>query len=294
MGKHQYTKLERVDVVESTKDVELVEVAAVEVEEPAAPVVDDATVPDDELYYGWLAERQYAVDVRSIWSRSWELYRNHAGLLTGGFVAVVFAHCLVGPGSLLGSYMGYGYLVMLMNGMRASNTTGFMKFNDLFSGFSLFVPLLGLMLTQAVLMISAIVAYIFAVIGLYFLIFIKLSAPAWVGYPYLAVVLALLYPLIYVSVGIHMAAPVLLEFHTRRIGVFASVGLAFKQLNKKFTSVVLFVTMLACFQVLGTLAFGVGIFFTAPLSIVLYMTLVKDMFGLNASEFRASECVVCV
>merc|ERR1712093_614077 len=43
-----------------------------------------ATVPDDELYYGWLAERQYAVDVRSIWSRSWELYRNHAGLLLPG------------------------------------------------------------------------------------------------------------------------------------------------------------------------------------------------------------------
>merc|ERR1711916_152246 len=105
----------------------------------------------------------------------------------------------------------------------------------------------------------------------------KASAPVWVV---IAVAIVLLYPLMYISVGLHLAAPVLLEFHTRRIGVFASIGLAFKQMHRKFSAVVLFVTLLGLIQALGALAGGIGLMFTIPFATVTYMFLVKDMFGL--------------
>merc|ERR1712065_14125 len=66
---------------------------------------------------------------------------------------------------------------------------------------------------MGILMLTAIVFYALILLALIF----KASAPVWVV---IAVAIVLLYPLMYIGIGLHLAAPVLLEFHTRRIGVF--------------------------------------------------------------------------
>merc|ERR1711916_90526 len=290
MGKSpKYTKLTVVEE-KSGKDVEMVgmkEVGEVVVVEAVEGADDVCIVPEDMHYLTWLEANEYEVNARSIFSRTWEVYKAHWKVLVGGLLAVALAHCAVGPGSLLGSYMGYGYLVVVLNGLRPTNPTAFMKFNDMFSGFSVFVPLFGLMLTQGILMLTAVVFYALILLAL----IIKASAPVWVV---IAVAIVLLYPLMYIGIGLHLAAPVLLEFHTRRIGVFASIGLAFKQMHRKFTSVILFVTVLSVISMLGALFGGIGALFTGSYALVACLTLFKDMFGLNAREYRAGECVVCV
>merc|ERR1711916_293475 len=167
-------------------------------------------------YPTWLEANEYEVNARSIFSRTWEA-------------------CALCCGPRVAPWVVHGVRIPCYGPQRApaTNPTAFMKFNDMFSGFSVFVPLFGLMLTQGILMLTAVVFYALILLALIF----KASAPVWVV---IAVAIVLLYPLMYIGIGLHLAAPVLLEFHTRRIGVFASIGLAFKQMHRKFTSVILF------------------------------------------------------
>jgi len=257
------------------------------VTEPAdAAEVDPNLVPDDVEYGDWLREHDYTGSLGSIFQRGFNLYKKQCCTITLTFILISATCCIPVVGWLIGAFMTYGFVLMLMNGMRVNNPAGFMRFNDVFGAFSLFLPVTGLMLVQTLIQLAAAAVVIAAVV-----LQLQYDTPYWLVCLTVAV---LSVPIAYLSVCVCYAAPVLLEFHTRRVGVFASLAHAFRQVNKHVVRVMLLQIVIATFQMSGLWFFLVGVLFTAPLGWVAQMYLFKDMFGLLARDFRAGECVVCV
>lgn len=250
----------------------------------AVNVADRLVVPAGASYVAWLAEHQYEIKYCELLSRSWAVYKSHVGIVTGGALFTLVGLAVLGP---IGFVVAAGYFMLLLNGVRSGNATNYMRFNDMFSGFTLFFPLLGYMIVKSVLILGQLFASI--------LIVAASCQYLHVPRPLLVLeALILAVPFCYTCLATCLAGPILLEFHTEKIGVFAALGLGFAQLKKQWLRVFVMCWIMFMINSIGMGLCGLGAVFTVPFTAVVSVNMWREMFGNMARDFRAGECVVCV
>eukprot|EP00300_Choanocystis_sp_HF-7_P028483 c34145_g1_i1.p1 GENE.c34145_g1_i1~~c34145_g1_i1.p1 ORF type:complete len:282 (+),score=58.07 c34145_g1_i1:48-893(+) len=256
-------------------------------EAPIAPVVTPMpsfVVPAEAHYPAWLATHSYDLNLCVLLNSSWTVYKLHMSALVGGFLFVLLSAMVVGPFAFI---FALGYVMMILNALRASNTSHFMRFNDIFSGVTLTVPLFGWMITKTVMLLSMLIGVCIVLHASH----AKLHAPPAV---LLAEFFLMMIPISYVSLATCLAGPIIMEFHTQRVGVFAAIGLAFRQLSKQWFRVMVICGIAGSINMMGMIILGVGAVFTIPFTTVFMLHVWREMFGLLNRDLRAGECVMCI
>ena len=222
-----------------------------------------------------------------IFCEACSLYRDNWVKLIALHLLSMATMCCLPIGPVASILMGCGYFMMILNALRESNTTKFMRTNDIFSAMTLVVPIMSQLLVMAVIFFCAFVSVIVSAVYMHHFT----HSPALT----LATVIVMLIPVFFVYMKLAYAIPVLLEFHTHKIGVFRAMAVSATQVHKHCGQVIL--TQFCIWGIVassGAILCFVGVIFTVPLAIVMECIVFREMFGLKKLDHRAANCVCCI
>jgi len=130
---------------------------------------------------------------------------------------------------------------------------------DGFNGFRLFCPLLALFLLQLLI--------------------------------YIAGLICLIIPYIYLSIAMTFAPIVYLEYHRYGISIWQSIKLSIHLVNKNFCAIFGFLILLYLIEMLGIICIFFGLLVAIPVIVTSHVVAFRDMFGFYESNFGGSVVV---
>ena len=205
---------------------------------------DTATRQDAEVYAREILTRNYILDIRACLRRGWALIARDFWPVIGVTAVMLL---LVGSngGAILGGPLVGGLCLYFLRKMHAQDST----VATAFSGFSIaFLPLFfaGLILAAA------------TILG--FLCFVV---------PGILIALAGILPLALVI--------------DKRLDFWPAMQLTLKKINQQRWKFLQFIAILAVINLAGLLVLGIGVFFTAPVTIAAMMCAYEDIFSFAAA-----------
>ncbi len=213
---------------------------------PVPPSLDSAKA--DQLA-SEIIGRGYNLAIGSCFARSWKLYTEHFGLLTGTTAVVLILHTVLhsvpAVGNLasivLGGVFSAGLSIVFLKAIRRQAP----EFADMFVGFQRsFVPL----------MLASTITFILVSAGL----------------------LLCLLPGIYLAVAWLFTYPLVLE---RSLDFWPAMELSRKVVHERWWELFALALGAVALFTIGLLLFGLGAFFTTPIAFGAIMYAYEDIFG---------------
>jgi len=217
--------------------------------------LEGASIEDEIL------AQDYEVNLGKWFSESWAIYKQHwiAFVL---FTIFQFAIAFIPyVGFLIALPLSFGIFFAVTNKIRYNGLTGDMRYDHFIFGYLFLLPLI----------VISILESIFISIGL----------------------LLCILPGLYFMVALSFSMYVFLEYHDQNVGIFNSMILSMKVVNKHLCEVTLYLIVDALFALSGFLLLGVGALVTVPMATIISALAFKDLFGLNPRKEQERACVFC-
>lgn len=240
-----------------------------------------------------VAQNDYNVDMGRFLSRGWEIFQRNIGGFIGFFVLTFLISLVLSYIPLIGAIVnlitsgplnaGFYFVTFLLMKGRSS------EFGDFFKGFqnNAFVQILLCSLVTGLLVgLAGIPAGIALAIGFFALVGSAGSASAEsipaisaaLGLPALLIGFLLLIPAIFLGLLYSFAIPIVVD---RRIEFWPAMEASRKIVIKKWLPLLLFGLVLGLINFAGALACGLGLLFTAPLTLCAWAAAYEGIVGLN-------------
>jgi len=206
-----------------------------------------------------LTAKDYEVEIWKWFTDAWVLYKqNFPGFLVITIIQLVLCY-LSSVGALVAWPMTFGYFIASAHALRSGEPPQFRHM--IAQGYMLFFPLL--------------------------LITLILGACVAAGF------LAFIIPGIYLLIAFSFGPLVYIEYRTHKIGLWDSLIVSMKKVNKHFFWMLIFFICKVLLCGSGILLFGVGFLVTYPLSCICMATAFNDIFGVNPDLNEENGCVCC-
>lgn len=208
----------------------------------------------DPAHFENLIENGYQVNASDYVQKGWEMFKGHIGEFVG-FTLLVFAISLASIkletfGSLIFSALAAplyaGYSIAAFRILTGKS----LQFSDFFRGFNYFLPLF----------LAGLASGIIVSIGFMLLII----------------------PGIYLAIGYMLATFLIIDY---RMEFWQAMETSRKIVTKNWFAFFVLAIVLALINLLGTLALGVGLLISAPVSACAAAIAYKEIVGLNSSEW---------
>jgi len=208
----------------------------------------------DPALFGQLIENGYEVNTSDYVQKGWEMFKEHVGEFVG-FTLLVFAISLASAklealGSLLFSALAAplyaGYSIAAFRLINGQS----LQFSDFFRGFNYFLPLF----------LAGLASGIIVSVGFMLLII----------------------PGIYLAIGYMLATFLIIDY---RMEFWQAMETSRKIVTKNWFAFFVLAIVLALINLLGTLALGVGLLISAPVTACAAAIAYKEIVGLNSSEW---------
>lgn len=208
----------------------------------------------DPAHFENLIENGYQVNASDYVQQGWEMFKGHVGEFVG-FTLLVFAISLASIkletfGSLIFSALAAplyaGYSIAAFRILTGKS----LQFSDFFRGFNYFLPLF----------LAGLASGIIVSIGFMLLII----------------------PGIYLAIGYMLATFLIIDY---RMEFWQAMETSRKIVTKNWFAFFVLAIVLALINLLGTLALGVGLLISAPVSACAAAIAYKEIVGLNSSEW---------
>jgi len=208
----------------------------------------------DPAHFENLIENGYQVNASDYVQKGWEMFKGHVGEFVG-FTLLVFAISLASIkletfGSLIFSALAAplyaGYSIAAFRILTGKS----LQFSDFFRGFNYFLPLF----------LAGLASGIIVSIGFMLLII----------------------PGIYLAIGYMLATFLIIDY---RMEFWQAMETSRKIVTKNWFAFFVLAIVLALINLLGTLALGVGLLISAPVSACAAAIAYKEIVGLNSSEW---------
>jgi len=208
----------------------------------------------DPAHFENLIENGYQVNASDYVQKGWEMFKGHVGEFVG-FTLLVFAISLASIkletfGSLIFSALAAplyaGYSIAAFRILTGKS----LQFSDFFRGFNYFLPLF----------LAGLASGIIVSIGFMLLII----------------------PGIYLAIGYMLATFLIIDY---RMEFWQAMETSRKIVTKNWFAFFVLAIVLALINLLGTLALGVGLLISAPVTACAAAIAYKEIVGLNSSEW---------
>ncbi len=223
--------------------------------EPGAQPFDFGRKVDPHLF-DRVIEKGYEVDMSRYISEAWEFFKVHAAEFAGFTLILFLITAVLSTLDIIGSLaltavmapFYAGYVIVTLKKIQGEP----FLFGDFFQGFNYFLPLV----------LAGLLTGLLVSIGMVLLVL----------------------PGIYLAVGYMFTTPLIVDY---RMDFWQAMETSRKIVTKNWFSLFVFGLLLALINLLGVLAFGIGLLVTVPLSACACVMAYRDIAGVQGGEWRS-------